>query len=103
MFHNANVSLLNWINCSVIHEFKSDFLQAYLKKISLYFFFRHPEVPLLSDKDVYVAFMPFFHMYGIMAILNLSLIGGSTTVVLPRFDLEEYLRTVEKYKVYLTS
>ena len=38
MFHNANVSLLNWINCSVIHEFKSDFLQAYLKKISLYFF-----------------------------------------------------------------
>ena len=62
-------------------------------------FHSHPDVPLLDEKDVYVAFMPFFHIYGIMAVMNLSLTGGCTTVVLPRFDLEEYLSTVQKYKV----
>ncbi|HEX8161790.1 MAG TPA: 4-coumarate--CoA ligase family protein [Pyrinomonadaceae bacterium] len=49
--------------------------------------------------DTLVCALPMFHIYGLNVIMNFSLYAGATTVVLPRFDLEEFLGVVEKYGV----
>ncbi|HVG30164.1 MAG TPA: AMP-binding protein [Pyrinomonadaceae bacterium] len=49
--------------------------------------------------DTLVCVLPMFHIYGLTVIMNFSLYAGATTVVLPRFDLEEFLGVVEKHRV----
>ncbi|CAI4212056.1 unnamed protein product [Parascedosporium putredinis] len=45
-----------------------------------------------------VAFLPFSHIYAINAIICGGLYRGTTMVVLPRFDLDVYLRSIQNYK-----
>lgn len=49
--------------------------------------------------DVLVGVLPMFHIYGMVVILNQSLRLGLPLVTLPRFELELFLQTVEKYGV----
>ncbi|GAA2740493.1 AMP-binding protein [Kitasatospora cinereorecta] len=46
-----------------------------------------------------LAVLPFFHIYGLTALLNQPLRRGSTVVVLPRFDLEQFLRTIQEQRI----
>ncbi|MGA5822272.1 4-coumarate--CoA ligase family protein [Kitasatospora sp. NPDC094028] len=46
-----------------------------------------------------LAVLPFFHIYGLTALMNQPLRCGATVVVLPRFDLEQFCRTVEEQRV----
>lgn len=46
-----------------------------------------------------LAVLPFFHIYGLTALLNQPLRCGATVVVLPRFELEQFCRTVEQHRV----
>ncbi|MER5867599.1 AMP-binding protein [Kitasatospora sp. NPDC002040] len=46
-----------------------------------------------------LAVLPFFHIYGLSALLNHPLRCGSTVVVLPRFDLEQFLRTIQDQRI----
>ncbi|MFJ8623112.1 4-coumarate--CoA ligase family protein [Kitasatospora sp. NPDC093550] len=46
-----------------------------------------------------LAVLPFFHIYGLAALLNQPLRCGATVVVLPRFDLEQFCRAVEEHRV----
>ncbi|MFI5527657.1 AMP-binding protein [Kitasatospora sp. NPDC051853] len=46
-----------------------------------------------------LAVLPFFHIYGLTALLNHPLRCGSTVVVLPRFDLEQFLRTIQDQRI----
>lgn len=46
-----------------------------------------------------LAVLPFFHIYGLTALLNQPLRCGATVVVLPRFDLEQFCRTIEEQRV----
>jgi len=57
------------------------------------------DAALITPQDTVLAFLPFFHIYGIVAFLNLSLKQGATVVTMPRFDLEQYLQLVEKHGV----
>jgi long-chain acyl-CoA synthetase len=54
--------------------------------------------PQLRDgEEVTVAVLPFFHIYGLTVVLNMSVVvGGATLVVLPRFDPAEVLATVQR-------
>jgi acyl-CoA synthetase (AMP-forming)/AMP-acid ligase II len=52
-----------------------------------------------AEDDVVCAVLPLFHIYGLNVIMNLALARGATVVTLPRFDLEGYLSTIERYKV----
>jgi acyl-CoA synthetase (AMP-forming)/AMP-acid ligase II len=45
--------------------------------------------------------LPLFHIYGLVVILNMGLYLGATIVMMPRFDLEQFLQTVSKYQVTL--
>ncbi len=46
-----------------------------------------------------IAVLPFFHIYGLTVLLNRPLRAGSTVVVLPRFDLEQFLRTLQDERI----
>jgi acyl-CoA synthetase (AMP-forming)/AMP-acid ligase II len=51
--------------------------------------------------DNLIGVLPLFHIYGLVVILNMGLRMGATIVTMPRFDLEQFLQIVEKYKVTL--
>ncbi|HUG52482.1 MAG TPA: 4-coumarate--CoA ligase family protein [Vicinamibacteria bacterium] len=49
--------------------------------------------------DVVMAVLPFFHIYGLQVILNGGLRQGATLVLLPRFELEGFLRAIQEHRV----
>jgi acyl-CoA synthetase (AMP-forming)/AMP-acid ligase II len=57
-----------------------------------------PFIPL-GPGDRVLAVLPFFHIYGLTALMNGPLRRGATVVVLPRFDLEQFLGAIEKHRV----
>ena len=54
-----------------------------------------------TGDDTFVGVLPMFHIYGLNVILNYGLYVGATTVVLPRFDLEQTLQVIQDYRVTL--
>jgi acyl-CoA synthetase (AMP-forming)/AMP-acid ligase II len=46
-----------------------------------------------------IAVLPFFHIYGLTVLMNQGLALGGTVVTLPRFDLEDFLRTLQDQKI----
>ena len=58
----------------------------------------HP-VDGTSDRDTLIAFLPFFHIYGLVIILNLGLLRGATMVTLPRFEMTTALNAIERWRV----
>jgi acyl-CoA synthetase (AMP-forming)/AMP-acid ligase II len=50
---------------------------------------------VVDEGDRLVAFLPFFHIYGIWLYLSLSLSAGATLVTMPRFDVEQYLQLLQ--------
>ncbi|MDW8106015.1 MAG: 4-coumarate--CoA ligase family protein [Armatimonadota bacterium] len=55
-------------------------------------------VNLRSDERV-IGVLPFYHIYGMLVILNLCLHKGMTIVTMPRFDLEQFLKIMQDYKI----
>jgi len=46
-----------------------------------------------------VAVLPFFHIYGLVSLMNIPLYLGDTIVTMPRFDLREFLRVIQDYRI----
>lgn len=42
--------------------------------------------------------LPFFHVYGMTTVLVLSVMQGNTMILLPKFDVETALKTIDKQK-----
>ena len=57
--------------------------------------------PVLQNtaEDRLIAILPFFHIYGMAVIMTASLLSGSTVVVLPRFDLAQFLATLQDHRI----
>ena len=53
----------------------------------------------LGESDTVLGVLPFFHIYGMVVIMNLALHRGATVVTLPRFDLEQCLDTLQRYRI----
>jgi acyl-CoA synthetase (AMP-forming)/AMP-acid ligase II len=53
----------------------------------------------LSPLDTTVAVAPFFHVMGFVVSLAVPLAAGATVVVMPRFDLEQFLAHVQRHRV----
>ncbi len=51
-----------------------------------------------DGKEVILGVLPFFHSYGLTTILNLGLLNGAKLVLLPRFELENVLKAIDKQK-----
>ena len=52
--------------------------------------------------DTLLCVLPLFHIYGLVVVLNMGLHMGATIVTMPRFDLEQFLQFIEKYRVTLS-
>lgn len=51
-----------------------------------------------AGEEVVMAILPFFHVYGMTTVLILSVMLGNKMVILPKFDAETALKTIEKQK-----
>ncbi|MFB8245487.1 4-coumarate--CoA ligase family protein [Streptomyces sp. NPDC055952] len=58
----------------------------------------HPAIPAGPGERV-LAVLPFFHIYGLTALMNAPLRQGATVVVLPRFDLEQFLAAIQNHRI----
>lgn len=49
--------------------------------------------------DTLVAFLPFFHIYGLTCIMHFSMFSGIKLIIMDRFDLEKFCQQVQSRKV----
>jgi acyl-CoA synthetase (AMP-forming)/AMP-acid ligase II len=52
-----------------------------------------------SEDDRVAAVLPFFHIYGLVVVLNASLQRGATLVTLPRFELPAFLGMLQEHRI----
>jgi acyl-CoA synthetase (AMP-forming)/AMP-acid ligase II len=53
----------------------------------------------LADGERLIAILPFFHIYGLTVLMNLPLRLGVTVVVLPKFELQQFLTVLDEQKI----
>lgn len=52
-----------------------------------------------SKDDRVVCVVPMYHLYGLHIVVNLGLSQGATIVTLPRYEINQFLQTLEKYRI----
>jgi acyl-CoA synthetase (AMP-forming)/AMP-acid ligase II len=53
----------------------------------------------MDQDERLIAVLPFFHIYGLVVLLALSLRRGLTLVTMPRFELDEFLRLLQDQRI----
>jgi acyl-CoA synthetase (AMP-forming)/AMP-acid ligase II len=53
----------------------------------------------VTADDVVIAPLPFFHIYGLVVILNQALFAGATVVTMARFELAQFVDLLERHRV----
>lgn len=53
----------------------------------------------VNKGEVTAAFLPFFHIFGMTALMNCYLSAGAGLVTMPRFDMEMFLKIAQDFKV----
>src|SRR3954449_5974106 len=53
----------------------------------------------MREDEKIIAVLPFFHIYGMQVLMNTGLRAGATTITMPRFDLEQFLRLHQDYGI----
>lgn len=53
----------------------------------------------IREDDTLIAVLPFFHIYGMNVIMNLGLYAGATVVTMARFEFEQFLEALQRYRV----
>ena len=60
----------------------------------------HPTVNMgITQHDVVLGVLPFYHIYGMVAVLHTTLWCGATIVTMPAFDPEGFLGAVQEHRV----
>ncbi|MEU4262532.1 AMP-binding protein [Streptomyces argenteolus] len=57
-----------------------------------------PFIPMGPGHSI-LAVLPFFHIYGLTALMNVPLRCGATVVVLPRFELDQFLGAIQEHRI----
>ena len=52
----------------------------------------------VKGKDVFIGALPWFHIYGQTAVLNLAMYKAASIVVFAKWDTKEVMKAIEKYK-----
>src|SRR5690625_6822762 len=52
----------------------------------------------VTPEDRVLAVLPFFHIYGMTVLLNLALRQRARLVTMPRFDLVDFLETIQRFE-----
>ena len=59
----------------------------------------HPDVAIVKEGEPSMSLLPFFHIYGMVAILFLALRTGARQIVLPKFEPTLFLSSIQKYGI----
>ncbi|MEN2467629.1 long-chain-fatty-acid--CoA ligase [Ornithinibacillus sp. FSL M8-0202] len=51
-----------------------------------------------KGEDIILGVLPFFHVYGMTAVMNISIFTASKMILLPKFDAGDVLKTIHKQK-----
>jgi len=51
-----------------------------------------------EGEEIVLGVLPFFHVYGMTAVMNLSIMMASKMILLPKFEVEDVLKTIQKQK-----
>ena len=51
------------------------------------------------DKSIFLIVLPLFHSFGMTVGMNTTILAGGKVVLLPRFDAETVLKTIQKEKI----
>lgn len=54
---------------------------------------------VLRSQDTTICVVPCYHLYGLHIVIDLALRTGATAITLRQFDMEKFLRALEKYSV----
>jgi long-chain acyl-CoA synthetase len=49
-----------------------------------------------DGSDVVLGVLPLFHIYAVTSIMNFSIFGGGTMVLLPRFEVDDVLKAIQR-------
>ncbi|HMK64601.1 MAG TPA: AMP-binding protein [Thermodesulfobacteriota bacterium] len=82
----------NWASGAMLKEVEGGWEPVYPEGVNL------SDLPLQQDKEISVVVVPWFHAMGTVGYLNNQVYGGNTMILLPRFDPQEYLDVIVKYK-----
>src|SRR5699024_11555324 len=58
---------------------------------------------LEKDQETVLGILPFFHVYGMTTVMNLSIMFGAKMFLMTKFDPESVLKTIKKLKPTLFS
>jgi len=58
-----------------------------------------PILPPFQVGDKVLSLLPFFHIFGMQALMNGPLRDGITCVTMPRFDLEQFLQLIQNHGI----
>ena len=53
----------------------------------------------VTGEDRLLAFLPFYHIYGLSGLVHQSLYRGLTSIVMEKFDLEQFCKLVQQHKI----
>ncbi|CAO3624155.1 unnamed protein product [Cunninghamella blakesleeana] len=53
----------------------------------------------IGENDIILAFLPFYHIFGLTTMLLRSVYALTPVIVMPKFELERYCQLIEKHKV----
>ena len=53
----------------------------------------------VREDERLIAVLPFFHIYGMTVVMNLSLWRGATLITMPRFELEPFLKLLQDQRI----
>lgn len=51
-----------------------------------------------ESQEIVLGVLPFFHVYGMTTVMNYSVVTGAKMVLLPKFEVEDVLKTIQKQK-----
>jgi len=51
-----------------------------------------------QGEEVVMGVMPLFHVYGMVTVMHFSVLTGSAMLLLPRFEIEQVLKAINKYR-----
>lgn len=54
--------------------------------------------PAHEGQEIALAVIPFFHVFALTSLVNLSLLMGTTIIALPRFDVKQVMKIIHKKK-----
>ncbi|KAI8344742.1 hypothetical protein BC941DRAFT_464949 [Chlamydoabsidia padenii] len=57
----------------------------------------------IGESDIMLAFLPFYHIFGLTTLILRAIYALTPVVVMAKFDLERYCQLIQKYKVTVAT